>query len=616
MEKNKKNDKIIKGVLIIAAIITVVGMTYALLNITITGTKNYVVGTNGLKVYLDESKNLSDVVGEYVVPVADYQGIQNDSYEFSIVNDEITGMDYSIYLVLNEENTMPSYGMKYNLINDKLDLNKIGKIDDSKDETGRLLYTGNIYAKTRQDFKLKMWLGEHAEMDCDGKVFSAKIQVTAVQNVSSLYVDNVLNGTDPVIGEGMIPVIINDDGSVTKANLYQKWYDYSNSVWANAVILEDNAGEFQDGETIPEEAIESYFVWIPRYKYKIFDEGNYTALGSKENAEQEIEIVFENNETEVSTGSTLGTWLTHPAFTSFDNSNGFWVAKFESGYRGATSTAEAQINGSDASKLVIKPNQYSWRNITVGNAFKTSYDYKRELESHMMKNTEWGAVAYLSHSFYGAKTKTDDGWNIGTSLRINNNTNYVTGYSATEEPTKGYSASSIAGNRQEAKAPGTDGTYTVNYYNTKSIVSSTTGNYSGVYDMSGGAWEYVMGNTNNTAGSSGITSVASDFYTNANWAKYYDKYPNQTSYTVYNNRILGDATGEMGPFFSQTDLDNNVRNKSSWYGDYAYFAYSSSPWFNRGGNSDNGTGSGAFAFYDSPGGVVATFSFRVVLTPQ
>ena len=54
-----------------------------------------------------------------------------------------------------------------------------------------------------------------------------------------------------------------------------------------------------------------------------------------EKAEEEIEIVFENKDAEVSTGSTYGTWLTHPAFTSFD-SNGMWVGKFESGLRAPT----------------------------------------------------------------------------------------------------------------------------------------------------------------------------------------------------------------------------------------------------------------------------------------
>ena len=58
----------------------------------------------------------------------------------------------------------------------------------------------------------------------------------------------------------------------------------------------------------------------------------------------------------------------------------------------------------------------------------TSLNYKRELDSHMIKNTEWGAVAYLSHSKYG----------IDGSIRINNNSSYKTGYAAINEATCGY----------------------------------------------------------------------------------------------------------------------------------------------------------------------------------
>ena len=32
----------------------------------------------------------------------------------------------------------------------------------------------------------------------------------------------------------------------------------------------------------------------------------------------------------------------------------------------------------------------------MANAFNTSYNYKRDLDSHMMKNTEWGAGAYMN----------------------------------------------------------------------------------------------------------------------------------------------------------------------------------------------------------------------------
>ena len=95
--------------------------------------------------------------------------------------------------------------------------------------------------------------------------------------------------------------------------------------------------------------------------------------------------------------------MTHPAFISIP-STGFWVGKFETGYKGATSTSGARQNVNDASKVIIKPNVYSWKEIQVANAFYTSYNYQRELDSHMMKNTEWGAVAYLQHSTYGSSS--------------------------------------------------------------------------------------------------------------------------------------------------------------------------------------------------------------------
>ena len=45
----------------------------------------------------------------------------------------------------------------------------------------------------------------------------------------------------------LIPVKISNNGTVTKAKLSENWYDYDASVWANAVILEDNAGTYENG---------------------------------------------------------------------------------------------------------------------------------------------------------------------------------------------------------------------------------------------------------------------------------------------------------------------------------------------------------------------------------
>ena len=435
----------------------------------------------------------------------------------------------------------------------------------------------------------------------------AKITLVKADKPIKKYTEAILNGTDPVLKNNLVPIKIASNGTVSKADISKEWYKYENKEWANAVILKDETKTYNNGDTIPESNIESYFVWIPRYKYQIFDEGNYTSLTGIQNKTQTINVVFENKDTTPSNGTTKGTWLTHPAFTSFD-SNGFWVGKFETGYDGATSTTAAQVNSVNTSKIIIKPNVYSWRNITVGNMFKNSYDYNRNLDSHMMKNTEWGSIAYLQHSIYGSQA----------SVRINNNSAHITGYAATVEPTKGYNNNtSTDGNRVEATALGSDGTYTVNYLNANSGVASTTGNRSGIYDMAGGSWDYVAGYTTGAStvgGSSGITSLYPNFFNNSTYTKYWDKYTSTTN-TQYNNRILGDATGEMGPFGNEKDPDNSSRQKSSWYGDFAYFASSSLPWFSRGGHWSNGTESGAFAFDYLSGTTYTGSSFRVVLTP-
>ena len=74
----------------------------------------------------------------------------------------------------------------------------------------------------------------------------------------------------------------------------KKWYSYKEQKWANAVILRDGVEDPGANEPIDESDIESYFVWIPRYRYEIFDEGNYEGLGTKEESEQIINIEFES----------------------------------------------------------------------------------------------------------------------------------------------------------------------------------------------------------------------------------------------------------------------------------------------------------------------------------
>jgi len=401
---------------------------------------------------------------------------------------------------------------------------------------------------------------------------------------------------------------------------------------SNDIKITDNTGlltyvdftnktNYEANEVIPENIIESYFTWIPRYKYQIFDDGNYPTRGNDtsgldSNAVQTIQVVFESKDVTPSTGSTVGSWLTHPAFTSF-NSNGMWVGKFE------TSKFSGSDNARNGEAVQIKPNVSSWRSIQVANAFYTSYDYKRNLDSHMMKNTEWGAVAYLQHSIYGSRE----------SVRVNNNVSFITGYAANNKPTCGYT-----GTNETCNKYCDDGTCNQPYNTSVGYTASTTGNISGIYDMAGGAWEYVMGimlnetgglasgrNSTNHSGFNGTltcsncdgdTSGKTSIMDGYEWpeARYYDTYTYQNNNEHYERRILGDATGEVGPFGVATYLTQS-RAVGSWYTNYAYFVNSSNPWFIRGGDHTNGTYTGVFAFIFNHGSSWSAASFRVVLTP-
>ena len=422
--------------------------------------------------------------------------------------------------------------------------------------------------------------------DAISELYNKNISDTSCKNVSI-----------PKLREGLIPITIENDGTVKYADTSKSWYNYCDKRWANAVILEDNAS-YNVGDIIQESDIQSYFVWIPKYKYKLWN----TGIASE--GVHEIDIVFDETDTTDIEGISCktpmvsgesgncnnGEYMTHPAFISM-NTNGFWVGKYETAYKGATSVNTSQVNASDTSKVIIKPNMYSWRNITVYNAFLTSYNYQRNLDSHMMKSTEWGAVAYLSHSKYGTNKE----------VNINNSSLYNTGSSA------------LPSTNQQTY-PGTSGEGKTFYslYNTEiGYLSSTTGNVTGIYDMSGGALEYVASYITGKLGSSGFTTATLSNYD----SKYFDIYNSSSAVNTYQYRILGDATGEMGPFKQYLDGDNISRWHSSWYSDNSYFVESSSPWVGRGGRYTCGLISSAFFFDRYNGAANAGAGYRIVLTP-
>ena len=395
------------------------------------------------------------------------------------------------------------------------------------------------------------------------------------------YVDNS-GANKPKLLANMIPIKYNGSSWVY-ADVSEEWYDYNSKEWANAVVL--NSGVTKSvGNTISESEIALWYVWIPRYKYQLFNANNGSV------SVQQINVTFETgtsttgtvrcvdkvsksgNDSEICTNAINGNWYTHPAFTFGDKDlTGFWMGKFEVSTTNSTcNSTPSATNCNKELPITIKPGVSSFRYASIANQFNSIRNIETDYgisngDSHMTKNMEWGAVAYLKQSKYGLGI-ADIGFN-------SSNSSYYTG-------------------------GGSGTSYKIN------VTYSTTGNIYGVYDMSGGSWEYVMGNMVDSSGNfyasrSGFTSAPED--------KYYDKYTYGTSLAHARGK-LGDATKETLTTFGSST--------GGWYSDYAYFVSASDSWFPRSGSYSDGSSAGVFYFNGSRGSAYGSVSSRAVITPN
>ena len=61
--------------------------------------------------------------------------------------------------------------------------------------------------------------------------------VTRTVTVVPKYRESLLAGAYPVLTDNLVPVTIDNDGTVHKADITSNWYSYQNKNWANAVVL-------------------------------------------------------------------------------------------------------------------------------------------------------------------------------------------------------------------------------------------------------------------------------------------------------------------------------------------------------------------------------------------
>ena len=389
-------------------------------------------------------------------------------------------------------------------------------------------------------------------IDMDNKIISSPLEPKLIGNMKSIKLNS--EGTD--------------FEEVEKSN----WgYNYvagqgtqenTQSIWANA--------KTNDG---------SMFVWIPRYAYKItyYDTDGTTVLGYS-NADGIVDVdgnVIQENGTGI---QTVGDYIVHPAFTSnaaigggFNDGSGkgvtgLWVGKFET-----TGTAD---------NPTVKPGVTTLRSQNINAQYQTgksaTFGETVTINSHMAKNSEWGAVAYLAHSQYGTNGKK------------------------------------VAKNTQNYTTSG--GTSTISTIYTTYVNNSTTHNAYGIYDLNGGAWENVASYVNNggTYLSTNGGTTAGDLY----GATDYERATSTAYKTVYSGNgtqatdyatsasMKGDAVYETSNSLSSA--------RGSWFAAYSIFPSSGYPFFYRGGRYINSY-AGTFCFDFSNGGESGDSGFHVCL---
>ena len=431
---------------------------------------------------------------------------------------------------------------------------------------------------------------------------------------------------------------------VTSVSGVSQWFNYTNKQWANVVtVANDKVSSYKNqSKEVSAADVLGYWVYIPRYRYQVMRLNATDTFVSDTQAKANggFNIEFQSaTDTKYAPTCSAGSsatvkecaWATHPAF-SFGSTelNGIWVGKFETtGTRtNPTIKPNQQTNISESvgnQFTMAKSIGVSDSNATGGNTISGSVQNSHNLseaKSHMLKNSEWGAVAYLSASKYGAGVNNtqinsadlpSSGWN-----KDGDGDNAYAGVTGCGPNADGDSSAYTPGTQLDATniesdtACSKDGKHA--YNQEIGQLASTTNNVYGIYDMSGGALEYVMG-----ALSTSTTQVAnnySTYYGTAMKPPYVDLYPtsiftNNDAYTS-NNQCTWTTCG--GQALHET---KNVQSVSSYYeswgGGSSDFVSSGLPWFRRGGASDSGSHAGLFSSSVNYGGADYTHGFRAAL---
>lgn len=328
----------------------------------------------------------------------------------------------------------------------------------------------------------------------------------------------------------------------------------------------------------------SMLVWLPRYAYKItyYAESDTNKTGSPVGYSDARGLVDSTGKTPEGMNAPVTSiaveaatdnyYRPHPAFengSSTGYKQGEWSNKLSGIWMGKFETTQ-KVD----SKITIKPNTASYVSATIGTFYTDAQDLGIA-NSHMAKNSEWGAMAYLTESKYGRN-----------------------GIAVTENGTK-----------VNDKITTGQGAYITN------VDQSTTNNVYGIYDTVEGAYEYTAGYVADNSVTYGNSFASTDSTKNnktesTQYATVYTKVESDIyteNYTANINKVFGDGIIETSTGGSGTTSWHSAA--SDFFGLYDGNNY---PFFERGGYY-NDTDAGSFDFNYVNGHVSSRSGFRVCL---
>lgn len=195
-KETKKSDVVARIIGIIVGIIIVLGISYALFQITLNGNKkNQVIsGTLSVKIKEDDEqtpKKYTKIELLNTIPQTPEEGLKEDPYVFTLINDGNIDAKYTLKIEVGKTVTLPAdfIDYAYKKADGEITVPKLlteAPHEEGTSVTGNVvdLYTideGTINVGESIDYDFHMWLDSTAGNDMMSKDFIAILRVDGVQ---------------------------------------------------------------------------------------------------------------------------------------------------------------------------------------------------------------------------------------------------------------------------------------------------------------------------------------------------------------------------------------------------------------------------------------------------